>query len=355
MSNFLTTTLERLRSRPRVTGVVVRIVATYVLLGAAAKVLWGAPSDLPAALLQMVRWDEQVLFDLVIFVELFVAGLAIVSPKIGWPLVSAALTGFVIVLVQQLRGGETSCGCFGSALTVPTQVMLGIDLLALTGMALVQPWSSLRSTLWRAWAVVPAPLLAMVGVWYVHSATIAPLDPPPDLDVSALVNQTSDTPENDQVVVAPPPTSRSPSPPPSEPITSQQPPAPKESDWRLPARLPRIITLRPPDWINQPLRECALATWADTSKMPEDCTLIFYYDTCTHCAEHIKAKADSADRIDYVFIQLPTARNSRYPRVVHELPRGLWVKLPAGPRWQLETPWDVLVWNGIVINATKGL
>ena len=138
MSNFLTTTLERLRSRPKVTGVVVRIVATYVLLGAAAKVLWGAPSDLPAALLQMVRWDERVLFDLVIFVELFVAGLAIVSPKIGWPLVSAALTGFVIVLVQQLRGGETSCGCFGSALTVPTQVMLGIDLLALTGMALVQ-------------------------------------------------------------------------------------------------------------------------------------------------------------------------------------------------------------------------
>ena len=352
MSNFLTTTLERLRSRPKVTGVVVRIVATYVLLGAVAKVLWGAPSDLPAALLDMVRWNEQNLFDLVIFVELFVAGLALVSPKIGWPLVSAALTGFVIVLVQQLRGGEASCGCFGSAFTVPTQVMLGIDLLALTGMALVQPWSSLRSTSWRAWAVVPAPLLAVVGVWYVHSATIAPVQPPPDLDDSALVNQTSDTPENEQLAVDPPPTSPSPLPP--EPITTQPPPAPKESDWRLPARLPRIITLRPSDWVNQPLRECALATWADTSKMPEDCTLIFYYDTCPHCAEHIEAKADSADRVDYVFIQLPTARNSRYPRVVHELPRGLRVKLPAGPRWQIETPWDVVVGNGIVIDAIKG-
>lgn len=352
MSNFLTTTLERLRSRPKVTGVVVRIVATYVLLGAAAKVLWGAPSDLPAALLQMVRWDEQVLFDLVISVELFVAGLAIVSPKIGWPLVSAALTGFVIVLVQQLRGGETSCGCFGSALTVPTQVMLGIDLLALIGVALLQPWSSLRSTSWRAWAVVPAPLLAVVGVWYVHAATIAPVQPPPDLDDSALVNQTSDTPENEQLAVDPPPTS--PSPPPPEPIVAKRPPAPKESNWRLPARLPRIITLRPPDWVNRPLRECALATWADTSKMPEDCTLISYYDTCPHCAEHIEAKADSADRVDYVFIQLPTARNSRYPRVVHELPRGLHVKLPAGPRWQIETPWDVVVRNGIVIDAIKG-
>ncbi len=352
MSNFLTTTLERLRSRPRVTGVVVRIVAMYVLLGAVAKVLWGAPSDLPAALLDMVRWNEQNLFDLVIFVELFVAGLALVSPKIGWPLVSAALTGFVIVLVQQLRGGEASCGCFGSAFTVPTQVMLGIDLLALIGVALVQPWSSLRSTSWRASAVVPAPLLAVVGVWYVHSATIAPVQSLPDLDDSALVDQTSDTPEDEQLVVNPPRTS--PSPPPPEPIATKRPPVPKESDWRLPARLPRIITLRPPDWVNYPLRECALATWADTSKMPEDCTLIFYYDTCPHCAEHIEAKADSADRVDYVFIQLPTARNSRYPRVVHELPRGLHVKLPAGPRWQIETPWDVVVRKGIVIDAIKG-
>jgi len=200
--------------------------------------------------------------------------------------------------------------------------------------------------------VVPAPLLAVGGVWYVHAATIAPVQSLPDLDDSALVNQTSDAPENEQLAVDPPPTSPSPLPP--EPITTPQPPAPKESDWRLPARLPRIITLRPPDWINQPLRQCALATWADTSKMPEDGTLIFYYDTCSHCAEHIEAKADSADRVDYVFMQLPTARSSRYPRVVHELPRGLHVKLPAGPRWQIKTPWDVVVRNGIVIDAIKG-
>ncbi len=356
MSNFLTTTLERLRSRPRVTGVVVRIVATYVLLGAVAKVLWGAPSDLPAALLDMVRWNERHLFDLVIFVELFVAGLALVSPKIGWPLVSAALTGFVIVLVQQLRTGEASCGCFGSAFTVPTQVMLGIDLFALIGIALVQPWSSLRSTSWRGWAVVPAPLIAAVGVWYVHSATIGPAPSHPDLDDSALVNQASDASQNEQLAVDPPPTSASPPEPERapEPIATPQPATPKESDWRLPARLPRIITLRPPDWVNHPLRQCALATWADTSKMPKDGTLIFYYDTCPHCAEHIEAKADSADRVDYVFIQLPTARNIRYPRVVHELPRGLHVKLPAGPRWQIETPWDVVVRNGIVIDVIKG-
>ncbi len=352
MSNFLTTTIERLRSRPKFTGVIVRIVATYVLLGAIAKVLWGAPSDLPAALLQMVRWDEQILFDLVIFIELLAAGLALVSPKIGWPLVSAALAGFVIVLMQQLRTGEASCGCFGSAFTVPTQVMLGIDLFALIGIALVQPWSSLRSTSWRAWAVVPAPLIAVVGVWYVHAATIAPVPSLPDLDDSALVNQASDASQNEQLAVEPPSASSS-TPPQPEPIATEKRPAPKGSDWRLPARLPRIITLRPPDWINQPLRQCALATWTDTSKMPEDCTLIFYYDTCPHCAEHIEAKADSADRVDYVFIQLPTARNSRYPKVVHELPRGLHVKLPAGPRWQIETPWDVLVSNGIVIKAIK--
>lgn len=354
MSNVLSTTLKRLRSRPKITGTVVRIVATYVLLGAIAKVLWGAPSDLPAALLDMVRWNEQNLFDLVIFVELFVAGLAIVSPKIGWPFVSAALTGFVIVLVQQLRGGDTSCGCFGSAFTVPTQAMLGIDLLALIGVALVQPWSSLRSTSWRIWAVVPAPLVAVVGVWYVHSATIAPVKPSPDLDDSALVDQTSETPVNEQLLVDPPPTSQSQSRlPPSEPIVAEQPPAPKESNWRLPARLPRIITLHPPVWVNYPLSQCDLATWTDTSKMPKDCTLIFYYDTCTHCAEHIAAKAGSADRVDYVFMQLPTARNSRYPRVVHELPRGLHVKLPAGPRWQIQTPWDVVVRNGIVVDAIK--
>ena len=347
--------LEILRRRPSIGALVIRVAAAYVLVGAVAKVFWGAPSDLPQALLHAVPLDPEVLFDLVIAVELLCAVMALVAPRLGWPIVAAVLIGFIGVLVQQLRAGELSCGCFGTAVTAPAWLMLSIDSVALLGVILIQPWSSLRSTPWRAWAIIPAPLVAAAGLWYVHWATIAPVGGAVDRDDSVLVSQSeTDTPDAEPEIMNP--RSAPEAPTPSSPIEDSSEDSIEEPTpaWRLPARLPRIIALRPREWINQPLRECALATWADTSKMPEDCTLIFYYDTCTHCAEHIEAKADSAAQVDYVFIQLPTARNSRYPRVVRELPRGLHVKLPAGPRWQIETPWDVVVRNGIVIDAIKG-
>lgn len=346
----MTNILYKLRNQPKIAIITIRIIAMYILLGAIAKVLWGAPSDLPASLIQMMSWDEQNLFDAVIFVELFAACLVIISPRIGWPLISAVLTGFVLVLFQQLLSGEEACGCFGSSFTVPTPVMFGIDLIAVTCILLVQPWESLQTTSWRAWGFIPAPLLAALGVWYVHSATMAPVQVQPGIDDSALVTQIPNKLEDEQHKIESPPELNLP----KEPIVKIQLPAPIESDWRLPARFPRNIKLHPPDWINKPLSEVELATWTDTSKMPDDCAIIFYYDTCTHCADHIKSVADSADEVNYVFVQLPTAPNNRFPKIIHSLPEGLHVKLPLGPRWQIKTPWQVEVKAGTVIEATQG-
>lgn len=346
----MTSLLLHLRSRPKAAITTIRIVAFYILLGAIAKILWGSPMDLPAALTELVRWDEQNLFDTIIFIEISAAVLAFISPRLGWPAISFVLTAFLLILLQQLLTGEATCGCFGSTITVPTPVMFAVDLLALICVLLVQPWESLQTTRWRVWGIAPAPILAALGIWYSHNATILPNQiqlKPNDL---ISVTQAPDKPRIDPQDIE----SITDSILPVEPITQEPLTDLKKSDWRLPSRFPRKIKLYPPDWVNKSLGDVALATWVDTSLMPDDCAIIFYYDTCKHCASHINSIADTADEINYVFVQLPTTLNSRHPRIIHSLPKGLHMKLPAGPRWLIETPWEVTAKNGIVVEATPG-
>ena len=103
-------------SRPRIAALIIRILGLYVLVGALAKVLWGAPSDLPAVLLNAIEWDPEGLFVLVIAVELMTSGVVLIAPRVGWPFLACVLSGFLTVLVLQASMGESSCGCFSSTI-----------------------------------------------------------------------------------------------------------------------------------------------------------------------------------------------------------------------------------------------
>ena len=59
--------------------------------------------------------------------------------------------------------------------------------------------------------------------------------------------------------------------------------------WKLPDSLPRWARLRPPEWIGKSIHETDLAVWMDTRAYPEDGTWILYLETCSHCADYLKA------------------------------------------------------------------
>ena len=91
----------------------VRVAATYLLLGALAKAGWGAPDDLPRVLRENVHGSLTVLFQLVVGLELLTALTAMITPRLGWPVLATLLLGFSGILVEQVVAGESTCGCFG--------------------------------------------------------------------------------------------------------------------------------------------------------------------------------------------------------------------------------------------------
>ena len=65
-------------------------------------------------------------------------------------------------------------------------------------------------------------------------------------------------------------------------IATQTPP------WKFPTDIPPQVLLRPTQWIGKPLAQTELGRWTDTLLFPPDATVIIYYLSCNHCADHLK-------------------------------------------------------------------
>ena len=103
-----------------------------------------------------------------------------------------------------------------------------------------------------------------------------------------------------------------------------------------------------------PLRESDLAVYVDTTRFPDDATVIIYYETCRHCARHLAAlAADPGDR-RYVLVRIPTPEDNTLPVVVRERPSAIDASLPAGIEFRIRTPWELTVEDGIITEATQG-
>jgi len=105
------------------------IVPLYFFLGAAFKLMDGSPLNLPAALIKFAGWaniDLLYLLRLSIGVELTVAGVIILLPRLGRPVGLFLLGIFLPILVGDLLLGASSCGCFG-VVVIPPWVTLIMD------------------------------------------------------------------------------------------------------------------------------------------------------------------------------------------------------------------------------------
>jgi hypothetical protein len=136
-------------------------------------------------------------------------------------------------------------------------------------------------------------------------------------------------------------------------IATQTPP------WKFPTDIPTQVLLRPTQWIGKPLAQTELGRWTGTLLFPPEATVIIYYLSCNHCANHLKdiAETQAADpqhTPKYVLVQLPTPVGYKGRIFASELPTGLRVELPSQVMtWVIIPPCNIIVTGGIVARAER--
>lgn len=328
---------------PALAGLIVRLGGAYILLGALGKTFFGTPADLPAALLRWMYWNHHALLVLVVATEALVGVIAMIAPRLAWPVVMAALLAFTSMLGVQISEGAASCGCFGSVVAVPPWVMLIVDGLLLALLAWGRPWSSLAGQPWRWWSAAAGAAAAIAaGAWVQQAASVETPRQPGPIAVGGKVGA-MDVTDGSAGTTAPSPPSNG-----SGGAAHTEPAAPA---WRLPPKFPRYVVLQPDAWIGQRVEETVLATWVNPSGIPGECDIVFFMETCPHCAAHLRQLAQSPPSTPLVLIQVPTPAGSTYPVVVDVYPEATRLRLPRGTEWHIQLPWHVEVRSGMITKA----
>ncbi|MBJ01339.1 MAG: hypothetical protein CMK00_00550 [Planctomycetes bacterium] len=300
-----------------------RLAALWLLAGALFKLLMGSPKDLPPSVLSFARGIElnaDLTLRLAVAIELVIGVLALLRPKLAWLPITLQFIVFEAILLQMVLGGDASCGCFGSQITVPPQVMLGIDSVVLLCLLLSKPWHQ---------APAPSPGLPTVLVLLLCGA--APwLVIPPTVDVPIVLTNVSatpiDGPGHDQPLQA----------------------------WSLPSPLPRYAELSPDKWVGQPVHATQLAIWTDPDQLPLDAHIVIYRTTCEHCQTHLEELALAPQPpMPYILLRIIEKGDSEENRLTHVMPEGIHLELPAAVEFVIETPWDVILEDWAITGATS--
>ena len=273
---------------------VTRLGALWVLVGAALKLFLGTPYDLPQ-IVQQLPLDLVLTYQIAIAAELTVGVLAMLKPRWAWLLLLTLLILFDVALITQIRDGEASCGCFGSAIDVPPIVMLVVDSVLILLLLISRPWASLGRD------GIHALALAMLLV------VVVPL--PWVLDRSSC---------------------------PSE-------------DGPLIGRGFYPIELE--TWEGTRLEDKEFARCAKLEDLPSDGLWIFYRNTCELCAELLEyvAVAEGGQR-PVVLLHLPDMPDEK--SYVHDLPQGEHVhvvELPDDGTWLVTPPAAFVLVGGCVV------
>ena len=223
------------RTRHRLAATVVRLIGLWILAGAAFKLLWGTPNDLPQVV-RDVPLELGLTYRLAIGIELGVAFLAFLRPRWAWPLAACVLLVFDAVLLTQL--GAENCGCFGSKISMPPWLMLAIDSTLLVALLATRPWSKLARGGPNVVMLAGACALGLVLPWV--------------LDRQALPSsvESSDRSEREPRLGRP---------------------------W---------VQLDVTAWVGKDVWDTPLARWIDVTSLPLSGLWVLYRNTCDHCAAH---------------------------------------------------------------------
>ncbi len=276
-----------------------RLAAVWVLFGAALKLTTGSPADLPA-LVRGLPLDDVLTYRAVLSIEFFVGTLALLAPRRAWPLLAALLLGFALVLTDHLRGGAASCGCLGPRFTIPTPLMLGIDLVMLGLLLVARPWRA--ATPHRALviaSVVLALAAASVPWWWGGRGDDAGGD-----------------------------------------------------------ATPRWIDLHEATWPGRRVRDLPIADLLGARADMENGAIVLWNASCEDCAHHLERMAferqATPDPGDLVLIRMRYLEDGESK--VTRKPEGFGVlelDAPTRPEWTVVPPLHVTVAAGVVVEVRR--
>jgi hypothetical protein len=296
-------------SRKDLTPLAVRAAALWLAAGALFKLFAGTPADLPAVLHELPI-PTDLFFKLAIGVELSLVCAAVLRPRLAWLPMVALFLLFDGILAVALSQGAESCGCFGSSVTIPPAVMMGIDSVLLVGILLTRPWLSTSA------GVGPAPLLPAL----VAACLVLPF---PWIGSAEI-----------QV---------------------------DEETGGFDAQKVRYVMIEPESWKDQLVYDTDFARLFPEAieTLPTDGLYVFWRWTCDHCAEHLQRLADTDDGSrPIVLVRLTEAQDTPENRAVLAMPTGGHVTelaLPVGPQYVIETPAEFVLEGGVVVSAEEGV
>lgn len=295
--------------RTDLTPLAVRAAALWLAAGALFKLFAGTPADLPPVLHDLPI-SIDLFFKLAIGIELSLVSAAFLRPKLAWLPMVAMFLVFDAILAMVLSSGAASCGCFGSSITIPPGVMMGIDSVLLIGILLTKPWSSEAKGLGPA-LLLPGFLVVVVALPFLYIG-----------DTTIQVDEETGSFNPESV---------------------------------------RYIVIEPTSWKDQLIYDTDFASLfpAEVETLPTDGRYIFWRWTCDHCATHLQELADTDDGSSpIVLVRLTEDQDNDENRAVLAMPTGGHVTelaLPAGPQYVIETPADFLLEGGVVVSAREGI
>jgi hypothetical protein len=291
------------------------VVPLWLLIGGVLKWLDGSPANLPVALVKglgSVGVDLMFVLQFSIAVELTVAGVMWLLPRLARPVGLMMLGVFLPVLVADVVMGASSCGCFG-AVQVHPAVTMTVDLLFLLGL-----WWCGRGVAQLAVPdVLPTRRVVAAGLWTLASFALA-------FGLAA----------------------------PGETTTAQSSPG---AATALPTEgyyMPQFDT-----WLGQRWSEIPLAAWV--RGMPGDLDsgthyILLYRKDCEHCHELMEAYFSGPLTRPTTAVGVP--ERDGFP-VVGVLPFACdecsIAELPAGIDWFIATPALIRLSDGVVECAAE--
>lgn len=150
------------------------IAAAWVAAGALFKLFAGSPNDLPPLIQEFPLLRPAWTFRLAIGVELSAVILALARPRIGWACLALLFAFFDLVLLQMMRAGEQSCGCFGSSVPIQPWQMMAIDTVLLAGLLITRTWRAFPKRALRPLLLLPLFALVIGAPWFMFEEARVP-------------------------------------------------------------------------------------------------------------------------------------------------------------------------------------
>ena len=302
---------DQARPSGTLAATIVRLAALWVLAGACYKLFSGSPNDLPPIVREFFLGPD-LTFRLAIAIELSIALTALVVPRVGWALLVAQFAVFLAILVQLMLSGVSSCGCFGSKVTISPRTMFTIDTICLLAILASKPWRIPKRDR------EPSLLIPLVGTALAFLAPFVYIESASNAVVAQRDAETGAWK-------------------PLEGIEKK-----------------RYAELYPSTWVGKDIHDTELAAYMDVDAQVTDGTWILYRVSCDHCATYLRHLYESFDPAEgrfCTYVRL-SEEGDEEARVVNpdHLAYGMEAVLPE-LAWVVTTPWRLELEGGVVKEA----